>query len=190
MRSHPLVRAACASVLAAGLSLAASAVAQGEMVDDAESIPKQVGVIDDTGGLPHVKQENGISYISGGAGSDEADALNSMSGQFNLKLTMTIPSGQFTTPRKLRLEDAHGKPVLEIEPSGPIFLAKMPAGEYVVQASAEGQTLTRKVTVPPSGLEAVALTWPAKDEPLRAGDAPRPPVRAGDAPDAPVRPLQ
>ena len=91
MRSHPLVRAACASVLAAGLSLAASAVAQGEMVDDAESIPKQVGVIDDTGGLPHVKQENGISYISGGAGSDEADALNSMSGQFNLKLTMTVP---------------------------------------------------------------------------------------------------
>jgi hypothetical protein len=190
MRSHPLVRAACASVLAAGLSLAASAVAQGEMVDYAESMPKQVGVIDDTGGLPHVKQENGISYISGGAGSDEADALNSMSGQFNLKLTMTVPSGQYTTPRKLRLEDAHGKPMLEIEPSGPIFLAKMPAGEYVVQATAEGQTLTRKVTVPPSGLEAVALTWPAKDEPVRAGDAPRPPIRAGDAPDAPVRPLQ
>jgi hypothetical protein len=190
MRSHHFMRAACASILAAGLSLAASAIAQGETISDADGMPKQVGVIDDTGGLPHVKQENGISYISGGAGSDEADALNRLSGQFNLKLTMTIPSGQYTTPRKLRIEDSRGTSLLEVEPSGPIFLAKMPGGEYVIQATAEGQTLTRKVTVPPNGLEAVAMTWPAKDEPIRAGDAPRAPIRAGDAPDAPVRPIQ
>lgn len=190
MRSHPLVRAACASLLAAGLSVAASAAAHGEVLNDGSGIPKQVGVIDDTGGMPHVKQENGITYLSGGAGHDEANALNNMSGQFNLKLTMSVPSGQFTTAYNLKIEDHTGKTVLAIKPEGPIFLAKMPSGEYVIQATAEGQTLTRKVTVPPSGLEAVAMTWPAKDEPMRAGDAPNQPLRAGDAPDAPVRPAQ
>jgi hypothetical protein len=33
--------------------------------------------------------------------------------------------------------------------------------------------MTRKATVPPSGLEAIAMTWPAADQPIRAGDAPQ-----------------
>src|SRR5262245_40049917 len=146
MQSHRFAPAVWAVVLASGLTFAAVGAcrAQSSSAAGPDGLPKEVGVIDDTGGLPHVKQENGISYISGGTGSDEADALNRMSGQFNLKLTMAIPSGQFTTPRTLRIEDAHGQRVLEIHPSGPIFLAKMPGGEYVIQATAEGQTLTRK----------------------------------------------
>jgi hypothetical protein len=162
-----------ATITAAFIAVWASGVSGAEVsATHADGLPKDLGVIDDTGGLPQIKQENGISYISGGAGSDEADALNRMSSQFNLKLTMTVPSGQFTTPAALRIEDAAGTTALEIRPSGPLFFAKMPAGQYVIQATAEGQTLTKKVTVPASGLEAVAMTWPAADEPVRAGDAP------------------
>ena len=132
-----------------------------------------VGVIDDTrSSLPQVKEENGVSYISGGVGSAEADALNRMSDHFNLKLTTAIPSGQFTSPSMIRIADVRGAKVIEVRPNGPIFLAKMPAGEYVIQATAEGQTMTRKVTVPASGLEAVAMSWPAAGAPSRAGDAP------------------
>jgi hypothetical protein len=132
-----------------------------------------VGVIDDTrSSLPQVKEENGVSYISGGVGSEEADALNRMSDHFNLKLTTAIPSGQFTSPSMIRIADVRGAKVIEVRPNGPIFLAKMPAGEYVIQATAEGQTMTRKVTVPASGLEAVAMSWPAAGAPSRAGDAP------------------
>ena len=36
--------------------------------------------------------------------------------------------------------------ILETRPKGPIFLAKMPAGDYVIQVTSEGQTLTRKAT--------------------------------------------
>jgi hypothetical protein len=124
--------------------------------------------------MPQMRQQNGISYISGGAGSDEADALNAMSDQFNLKITMAVPSGQFTSPAALVIEDAAGKTVLNVDAAGPILLAKMPSGQYVINATAEGRKQTRKVNVPASGLEAVAMTWPAADEPNRAGDAPRP----------------
>ena len=72
----------------------------------------------------------------------------------------------------LRIEDSHGAQVLEIVPNGPIFLAKVQPGEYVIQVDAEDQTLTRRVTVPASGQEAVAMTWPGGDQPSRSGDAP------------------
>ena len=87
-----------------------------------------------------------------------------MGGNFNLKLTMAVPSGQFTSPTALRLEDAKGNLMVETKPNGPIFLDKVPPGDYVIQVNAEGQTMTRKVTVPSSGMETVAMTWPAADE--------------------------
>lgn len=183
MHSKHFNRLARVTTTATFLALCAHGVSGAEVSISEEGLPKDVGVIDDTGGMPQVKQENGISYVSGGAGSDEADALNRMSSQFNLKLTMSIPSGQFTSPTALRIEDAGGTTVLEVRPNGPLFLAKMPAGQYVVQATAEGRTMTRKVTVPPAGLEAVAMTWPAADEPARAGDAPETaPQRAPELP--------
>jgi hypothetical protein len=173
MHSHPVARAVCLTVAAGLIGLGAVGAAGAEVAATGpDGLPKQVGVIDDTGGLPQIKRAGDVPYVSGGVSSDEADALNRMSSQFNLKLTMTIPSGQFTAPTALRIEDAAGMTVLELRPSGPLFLAKMPAGQYVIQATAEGRTLTRKVTVPSAGLEAVAMTWPAADEPVRAGDAP------------------
>jgi hypothetical protein len=170
MRSQRRITVALAAFL-----LAAPVLSGAEPVPQIPRLPQEddVGVIDDTrGSLPQVTQENGISYVSGGVGSDEADVLNRMSERFNLKLTMSVPSGQFTNPSQIRIENAGGAQVIQVRPNGPIFLAKLPAGEYVVQATAEGQTLTRKVTVPVKGLEAIAMRWPAASEPVRAGDAP------------------
>jgi hypothetical protein len=176
---HILCAVGTGVLLVTGVALAGQADLEGAAP---AGMPKQVGVIDDTGGMPQVKQQNGISYISGGAGSDEADALNRMSDQFNLKLTMSVPSGQFTSPTSLIIEDASGKTVLDVKPSGPILLAKMPSGDYVINATAEGQKRMKKVHVPASGLESVALTWSPADEPNRAGDAPIPEERPIDMP--------
>jgi hypothetical protein len=169
MRSQAAV-AAAALTLALMLPSAGTAQVMPKLPEE-----KPIGVINDTqGGLPKVQEQNGVTFISGGAGSEEADAFNRMSENFNLKLTMTVPSGQFTSPTMIRIEDKSGTPLVETKPNGPIFLAKMPAGDYVIQVNAEGQTLTRKATVPASGLEAIAMTWPAADEqPIRAGDAPQ-----------------
>ena len=86
-----------------------------------------------------MKEHDGIKYISGGAGSSEADALNRMDDQYNLKLTMSVSSGQFTVPSRLRIEDRGGAEILEIVPNGPILLAKLEPGEYVIHVRRRGQ---------------------------------------------------
>ena len=97
----------------------------------AEPMPKlpdenPVGVIDDTGGgLGKIEEQNGISYISGGAGSDEAKAFNSVRDGFNLKLTTSVSSGAYTSPRLNKTEGSTASGPL---PSGnDIAASKRPA---------------------------------------------------------------
>jgi hypothetical protein len=44
------------------------------------------------------------------------------------------------------VKDSSGKLVLH-EPSGPVFLAKLPPGTYTVETALDGKKQTRKVTV-------------------------------------------
>jgi len=107
-----------------------------------------------------VKQQNGISYVSGGVGDEEQDALEQAKG-FNLELTMASTSGKYEGATDIKIENAQGKPVLAVQTDGPIFLAQLPSGEYVIHATAQGTTTTRKVAVPSSGRARETLTWPA-----------------------------
>ena len=109
-------------------------------------------------GAPQIKQENGISFVSGGVGREEAEALD-RSREFNLKLTMAAPNGEFVVPSVLRIDDRHGATVLDTRPDGPVFLAKLPPGDYVIHATAEGQSQSRNVSVPASGQQAIEMTW-------------------------------
>ena len=113
------------------------------------------------GGPPRIEQQNGIAYVSGGVGRDEANAMDSMAGRFTLKLTMSVPGGEFTNPTTLRIEDQRGATVLDIRPNGPVLLAALPPGEYVIRATAEGQSQSRKASIPAHGQEQVTMSWPA-----------------------------
>jgi hypothetical protein len=129
------------------------------------------------GSLGHglmIQEQNGISYVSGGIGDDQQNALARASNQFNLKLTMSMRDGKYVGGGDVRIADASGKSVLETRANGPLFLAKLPPGKYKVHVNTEGQAFTRDVTVSSSGQQQVSLTVPAssESEPIRAGDAP------------------
>lgn len=120
-----------------------------------------------------VREENGISYVSGGIGDDQQNAIMAASGQFNLKLTMSMRDGKYVGGGDIRIEDQSGKSVLTAHATGPMFLAKLPAGAYKVHITTEGQSFTRNVNVQNSGQQQIAVTVPAEgDAPIRAGDAP------------------
>jgi hypothetical protein len=157
-----------AAVVSLGIALAAFAadVPRPAPAGETEAAARS-GVPSDDGGAPRVEQQNGISYVSGGVGRDEANALDRIGGKFNLKLTMAMANGEFTSPVSLRIEDPHGATVLDIRPNGPMLLAALPPGDYVIHATAEGQSLTRKAAIPAHGQEQVSITWPAQ-----AGHAP------------------
>jgi hypothetical protein len=121
-----------------------------------------------------VREENGISYVSGGVGDDQQNALASASNQFNMKLTMSMRDGKYVGGGDIRIEDQHGKTVLDTHATGPMFLAKLPAGHYKVHVNAEGRTFTRDVNVQNSGQQQIAVQVPASADAgaTRAGDAP------------------
>jgi hypothetical protein len=119
-----------------------------------------------------IQEQNGISFVSGGVGDEQQDVLDSVAGRFNLKLTLARQDGKFMGSSALRIAKQGGATVLETQTNGPLFLAKLPAGRYSINAAAAGQSYTRTVTVPSSGQKELVLTWPAEANSIGAGDAP------------------
>ena len=121
---------------------------------------------------PRVVEQNGVSFTSSGAGKEEQAPIEQIQGRYNLRVTTSTNSGQYTIPSELRIEDHSGKALVSTQPEGPIFLAKMPPGEYTVYATAEGTTQTRKVSVPATGQAPITFTWPMREAEPRNADAP------------------
>ena len=127
-----------------------------------------------------VQRMGDIAYVGGGVRYEEQKALEGLSDEFNLKVTMADQQGKYTGSALIRIEDSTGRDVLVTRTEGPLFLAQLPAGTYHVYTVAAGQTFNRSVTVRDAGQQQIVLTWPTSPgEPARAGDAPvQPPVAA------------
>jgi len=133
--------------------------------------PAAAGAIDDTGRSLNIQQQNGIDYVSGGVG-EEQDAMQAMKGRFNLEVTMATPSGKYLGDTALSIDDQHGKKILDVRTNGPLFMAKLPPGQYVIHAITEGKEATRTVSVPSAGMQQLTLSIPEAGAPSRAGDMP------------------
>lgn len=105
------------------------------------------------------QQHNGISYINGGVGQDEQNAMRALRADYNLLLTFaTRQSGAFRSDVQLDIMDAKGATLLSVPNTGPMFYAKLPAGTYRISAAAEGKTFKRTVNVGNAPRE-ITLHW-------------------------------
>lgn len=139
------------TVLTAVLMLAAAAFAESESLGS--------GLI--------VHEDDGVSWVSGGIGSGQQQALERASGGFNLKVTMATRDGKFIGKAKVRIVDHQGRTVIEAPSDGPLFFAKIPTGTYEVEATSEGGSVSEKVTVG-QGQKQIVLTWPQVADPMPA----------------------
>ena len=81
---------------------------------------------------------------------------------YNFKLVLTLEgSGSFVAGAKVTLAKASGDKLVEHVTDGPIMLAGLPAGGYVLSASFRGITHTRKFQVRADRLHTEYLRWPA-----------------------------
>ncbi|MHB8494767.1 MAG: carboxypeptidase regulatory-like domain-containing protein [Casimicrobiaceae bacterium] len=106
-----------------------------------------------------VRAPSGVMYVTGGVGSDEVDRLKSMEGDFNLKLVFANTAGAYLSDVKVTIVDASGQVVLDATSEGPILMAKLPAGDYRVDASFDGHPESRKIAAAASKLVTVDLRW-------------------------------
>ncbi len=93
------------------------------------------------------KTPGGVSYVSGGVGTDSIDRLNLLAGNFNLKLVFALKSGSYVSDVGVVIADAAGKTLLNTTSDGPWLLARLPAGNYQVVATFAGNAVKRQITV-------------------------------------------
>ncbi|HYT96531.1 MAG TPA: carboxypeptidase regulatory-like domain-containing protein [Casimicrobiaceae bacterium] len=104
-----------------------------------------------------------ISYVNGGIGQEEVEALRAEARVYPLELTFSRRGdgerAEFVADVHLQILDVAGQVVVDRASQGPIFLAHLPDGQYIVSAEYQGRTQTRRVAVSGARHEALSFHW-------------------------------
>jgi hypothetical protein len=106
-----------------------------------------------------VKTYDGIPYVSGGFGIDERAELRKMGKADNLELSFALQNKEYVGGADVLIKDDQGKEILKAVSDGPLFLTKLPAGKYTIEATAEGRTEEQVVQVPAKGQTQAYFAW-------------------------------
>lgn len=104
------------------------------------------------------RSQGEVKYLMGGVGKEERDYMNSLAPNYNLKLVFAIASGEYLSDVRVVVQDTNGKTYLNTTADGPWVMAKLPEGEYIIQATTGGKTLVQKRQVG-KGLQLVYFHW-------------------------------
>jgi hypothetical protein len=102
-----------------------------------------------------------IDAVNGGIGKEEAENLRAHARSFPLELVFSRRADgadQFVADVNLVIADVRGRTVVS-GPVGPIFLARLPDGQYTISAEYRGQTHTRRVAIAGGQHQKVAFVW-------------------------------
>ena len=100
--------------------------------------------------LPMTQAQGDITYISGGIGEDEAKAIKAESKSWPLSIEFSeylVSQDLWVAQVYLRIIDSKGKTQFEATVDGPMFLGKLPPGNYELLATYEGVTQSRKIQI-------------------------------------------
>ncbi|MDE1902206.1 MAG: hypothetical protein KGI37_11315 [Alphaproteobacteria bacterium] len=111
------------------------------------------------GWMPQPYHTNGITYISGGIGIDEENAIKAQAGNYNLKITDADKQGQFTGGTNLVIRSNGGQDVIKVDNAGPMFDAQLPPGRYTVKASNGAQQEIRHIKISEDKPVDMHLIW-------------------------------
>ena len=112
--------------------------------------------------MPATHKQGEVTYISGGVGQAEADAIKHVAKYYPLELEFLLkakPKDEYLSAVNVRIKDAQDKMVLNIKADGPFLLAKMPAGKYTVSAEREGKVEHRNVEIAAKAHRRVVFEW-------------------------------
>lgn len=162
------------AALAAGTALGSAALAQGAVLEP--------------------REQNGVTYVTGGVGTEEQDALKALTQEgYNLELLFAERgTGAYLANVHVLVTDAGGRTVLDTRVDGPALLAKLPNGRYDVVADYHGVRQERTVNVGRG--TRLAMEWAPEvgsapvpaDQRAPHGDAP--PLAGGHAGEAAAPP--
>jgi hypothetical protein len=110
--------------------------------------PLLAGAADSDTTLVQPRSEGGVTYISGGVGEDEREALAATANEYDLKIVFAdTGSGAYLADVRVSIVNMKGKKILEAVSDGPWFFVNLPTGRYKITAMAGGRSSVQQTTV-------------------------------------------
>jgi len=116
--------------------------------------------------LPPERTQGTVTYVTGGIGKDESDAMKRAASHYSLVIDMSSPASpagpraQYVSDVKIDIRDQKGAMVLGLTSDGPILLANLPPGRYTINAEKNGKSQQRNVVVGTGSRPRVTFSFP------------------------------
>lgn len=117
--------------------------------------------------LPGSKDYNNITYITGGFGLDESNAIKAAMPEYSAVFTfVSSDKGRSVYVSKVQLviRDNNDYTVFNAESDGPFLLAQIPSGKYMVHATYKNKTLSRSINITQNKSNRIIFDWPFEHE--------------------------
>lgn len=103
--------------------------------------------------------DRGVAFITGGVGLDEREEIARWESSFNVKIvTATQAGGAFIA--SVHVDIHRGQElVFDRTMDGPWMLLRLPPGQYVLTANADGRLRRANLAVPAAGRTSLVLRW-------------------------------
>lgn len=108
--------------------------------------------------IPPVQEQGGVSFISGGVGLGERDALARAGASYPLKIEMAERGGEYVSDAVVTFSKNGMSPV-SFTTEGPLAFVRLAPGTYQVEVQYGGQTKRQSVTVGASGQRRLFFYW-------------------------------
>lgn len=101
-----------------------------------------------------------VSFVSGGVGSDEQNALQAMRADYNLSLLFSAQgTGEYLSEVNVNIKNSAGETVLQTVSQGPKLFAKLKPGRYSITADIDGQAVHKTAKVRSGQMTSLSFTW-------------------------------
>ena len=112
--------------------------------------------------IPETQYSKGISYITGGVGEEETVAILAEAKQWPLLLEMSqIENGRgvWIFGATIKIANNAKQVVFDAQADGPYMLINLASGDYVIEASYQGVTQKRSLSIKSDSSQKISLFW-------------------------------
>lgn len=114
------------------------------------------------GQIPDTQYSQGISYVSGGVGEEESQAILGEAKQWPLLLELSQLEGGrgvWIFGAKIQVLNAKNQSIFDAQADGPYILINLPTGDYLIEASYQGVVQKKSVSVKSAVPQKISIFW-------------------------------
>ena len=112
--------------------------------------------------IPDTQYSQGISYISGGVGEEESQAILAEAKQWPILLELSqLENGRgvWIFGAKIKILNTNNQLTFDAQADGPYILINLPVGQYQIEATYQGVMQRKVINIQASAPQKLAIFW-------------------------------